>query len=48
MPTSLVSIDEISCGESMEIMIKDKSFYLVRTKRDILGYVVANAVSQDQ
>jgi TPR repeat protein len=44
-PASLEAIDNIPCGQSLEILRKDNKFYLVRTRRDILGYVVANAVS---
>lgn len=44
-PASLKSIDKIPCGESLDIIRREDKFYLVRTKRSILGYVVANAVS---
>ena len=43
-PASLSSIDKIQCGESFQILAKENQFYLVRTRRNILGYVVANAV----
>jgi uncharacterized RDD family membrane protein YckC len=47
-PASLKSIDKIPCGESLDIIRSEDKFYLVRTKRSILGYVVANAVSRSK
>ncbi len=44
-PASLKSIDSVPCGENLDILKQEGKFYLVRTKRNVLGYVVANGVS---
>lgn len=47
-PASLDTVDSVPCGESLEVLRNENKFYLVRTRRSILGYVVANAVSSTQ
>jgi len=43
--SSLDAVDNVPCGESLEVLRQENKFYLVRAKRGILGYVPATAIS---